>query len=1075
MKQMNVTNHEFRLIDVVKEFDRVRLVIELMADDKTCAVYLNNYLEGIYIGNVSEKYNVYMKIRNGRIEGELLYESIKGYAASSSKNTVRLWARNRIGNEYIDQAIVIGIEEINITFSHTEDYLFSQKSNLELCISYYKDSIKMDNPLTLRAISNLSVIIEKNNVVINDSVKDGLEGEMCLAWKSLKNNAVYYFHAATIDDHAIAYSLSTEEMNKIGRLRINDLSLEWIMADREGNQYKLYIDNGIRLEDSFLPVDDYCAQMYADKDGGLCINVKTSVFFCCAGTAFHGNGIRLEFPRRSYDLELMAVVAQRVNTDIEYQLPFEIVSENSKKKIYDVKLEFGINETEDSFRTGIYQFFVEIKEGYISQRYPLKLFRETPVNENTYLIFTPPYSVIGGHYYNCLFYIDSSNNLKCNILPKRMKLQLAAAVNDKESISIPYKIEKEVYFEKISGIRMVFENGEMHSISLCEKESVLDSEIYGCITIPLDWLYESGTNSILRPEICFDGREGSLPVENNFYRPAVNNRELCSFSFLNRLRDGVYRRIWGNHRNGSYMIGVTENAELFSLNGMWIYEDNILCIRIDWINNEYKDIYDDREIKLFLRDVINQKQTEFGREWAVKDEIIFHIPLSVLENKEFLIVGVLPDGILSYVENTSSVYTLLSYKESKKVALKRTYGSLQICVEQMPLYENVKKAAECQKIIKKAREKNKGRNRKIWLIGENYGLSARDNGLAFFEYCRKHSDSVDAEIYFVSKEANKDIAALQEYRDHVVIYDSAEHIYLDELAEFYIVSHGIRDVMPSLYHNAIDRYRKNVIYLQHGITAMKINGISNRSYGGSIRRFIVSSEQERRLLADHKQFWEDEIAVTGFSRYDKLSVDDQPEGKYIWIMPTWRDWLVQSEREFVNSDFYIYYGQILSAPALLENLRNARQKMIFSLHIEFEKYKSLFEKYENDVVHITDMHEKSIHERIMECSIIVTDYSSIAFDVIYLGKPAVFFQYDQEMYNKYRGSYVNLETDLPGEVIHNPEDMIDTLISVIKNGFAFDDKYKKCAGCYFDYHDSNNSERIYHAIIECREEIADEY
>ena len=113
---------------------------------------------------------------------------------------------------------------------------------------------------------------------------------------------------------------------------------------------------------------------------------------------------------------------------------------------------------------------------------------------------------------------------------------------------------------------------------------------------------------------------------------------------------------------------------------------------------------------------------------------------------------------------------------------------------------------------------------------------------------------------------------------------------------------------------------------------------------------------------------------------------------------------------------------------LIETLRKSGQMLVFSLHIEFEKYKSFFEKFESDVVHITDMHERSISERIRECSMAATDYSSLVFDVVYLGKPAVFFQYDQEMYNRYRGSYVNLETDLPGKVTYEPESMAEALI-----------------------------------------------
>ena len=1073
---MIVTNNEFLLTDIKRMCDRVSLIVELKADDETRNMYLNNYFEGLYIGNFTEKYNVYTKIVDGCIEGEILYDTIKACASKALKNIKRLWVRCRIGNTYIDQAVIIGIGEISIAFSHMEDYLFSQKNDLEVCISYFGETMKMQNPIkSFQDIRGLRVAVGKNEVTIRASVRDGLEGELCLAWKSLERNTIYYFHAEPIVDNSIKYSLSKTEMNQLGKLKTDNLSFEWVMVDAEGKQYKLYFDDEINIECSVLPVDDYCAQLYKNKDGAICMHMNTSMFFSYVGVTYDGNGLRLEFPKRSYDLKLLSILARRVNTDIEYRLPFEMVSEDIEKITYDIRLEFGSDEIEDNFKTGIYQFFVEVKDDFVSERYPLKLFRFRQIKENTYIVFAPPYSVIGGHYHNCLFYSDSSNNLKCNIVPKRMKLQLFTVTVAEKEIIIPYRIKKEAYFEKISEIRLVSENGDVNSVGFEDIASSYGNEICGYMLIPL-WAYETGKNYILRIEMCFNNRKESLLVENNIFRPAVANRELCSFSFLNEISKGVYRRIWGNHVNGSYLLGITEDAGLFSLVGMWIYEEDKICIRIDWSDEDNKDNYDDKDIRLHLKNVITGEQIEFDRERAVEDEIIFRLPLSEVEDKVFLVVAIMYNGIMSYIENKTATYTLFSNTVAKKIVLKRINDLLYISVEKMLLCESLTKIVECQKIISKAREENEGGNRKIWLIGENYGLSARDNGLAFFEYCMEHLDSINAEVYFVSKEENEDATVLTAYKEHVIIYDSPRHIYLDELAEFYVVSHGIRDVMPSLYHNSMSRYRKDVIYLQHGVTAIKKITISNKSYGGSIRRFVVSSEQEKEFMVSKKQFWDDEIIVSGMARYDKLSCNHQQDGKYIWIMPTWRDWLViESEREFVYSDFYIYYSRVLSSPALIEALQKAGHKLVFSLHIEFEKYKSLFSKYENDVVHITDMHEQSLNKRIRECSMVVTDYSSIAFDVIYLGRPVLFFQYDQDIYNKYRGSYINLETDLPGKVIYDLETMIDSLITMINNGFPLDNKYQKCSERYFDFHDSNNSERIYNAIIECREEISDVY
>ena len=217
------------------------------------------------------------------------------------------------------------------------------------------------------------------------------------------------------------------------------------------------------------------------------------------------------------------------------------------------------------------------------------------------------------------------------------------------------------------------------------------------------------------------------------------------------------------------------------------------------------------------------------------------------------------------------------------------------------------------------------------------------------------------------------------------------------------------------------------------------------------------------------------MVSTGLARYDKLTVTEKNDGKYIWIMPTWRDWLVKSESDFMKSDFYLYYSKVLSDELLINALRDAGQKVVFSLHIEFEKYKPLFDKFENDVIHITDMHEVKISKRVKDCSMIATDYSSIIFDVVYSNKPAVFFQFDYELYNKYRGSYVDMKTELTGVVTYTPESFIEELIRNINTKFELTEIHKKNVKRYFDYCDKENSRRIYESIIECREEMAYEY
>lgn len=1082
---MNIVDYGFELEKMDCLNDELALYIDLIADMETKKVYLNNYFEGLYIDIGEARFNIYTEIVDGKIIGKMLYETVEGLSLMREEKRFKFLIKNRIGNTYIENIVNIGIDEKVINFGHKKQFFFVPKSKQYFNFVNCNVRINLNNPFEIdkREIYISRIDTDSEGLIIYANMskkltdiidKEGETKELCLAWKEIKTKKKYYFHKEKVFDGIIKYKLLKTEMNLLNKIDSNSMLFEWILIDSNENEYRLYINNEkMDFKGTVLPVTDYYAEVFKCQDDYLQMNMITSLLFEYVGLYNEGNGLIINFKKRSYSLNITSIIIQRVNTDIEYRLPYEILAEDDEYITYGIT--FLLDVLENDFRIGIHQFWVEFQDGDFEERVPLKLLRREFIKENVYLTAVHPYAVINDYYFNCLFYNDSSNNLKCNIEPKRLKLQIEAVTEEEDRIALSILINREPFFDYISGFFIRAENDEIIDLQYIQEYIVDKDQIKLLGSVPIDVMINEKVNKVFVPEIRFNNKKFSVKIENNYYRPAVNGRENNSFQVLRTINNGMIKKIWGDHYQGSYVLGSTENCGLFSMKGMWLYENDKLCIGIEWSEKNYENKYDDKYISLYLKNRITEEIISFDRELAVENEIIFRVPLDKITYGDFLVYGQIQDGIISYIEFLSASYTLISEVSSKKILLKKEDSCLYISVEELLLFENSSQVIKCQEIIQKAQTEKTEKSRKIWLVGENYGLSARDNGLAFFEYCMSRKDGMDTEVYFITKAENKDIGALDIYKDNVLIYDSPEHIYLDELAEFYIVSHGIRDVMPSLYHNSIGKYRKNVIYLQHGVIAMKKCGMSNKSYGGSIRKFVVSSEQECNLLVDNRQFWEDEIIVTGLSRFDKLLASVDKSENYIWIMPTWRDWLVKLERDFTNSDFYKYYSTILQDKKLEKQLRESKQKLIFSLHIEFEKYKCFFDIFENDVVHITDMHEKSIAERIKECQMIITDYSSIVFDAIYLGKPVLFFQFDQDLYNKYRGSYVDLESTLPGEVLHSPERLVDSLISMIQNNFQVESKYIDRAKKFFDYHDCNNSERIYDEILKCREEIADEY
>jgi CDP-glycerol glycerophosphotransferase (TagB/SpsB family) len=95
----------------------------------------------------------------------------------------------------------------------------------------------------------------------------------------------------------------------------------------------------------------------------------------------------------------------------------------------------------------------------------------------------------------------------------------------------------------------------------------------------------------------------------------------------------------------------------------------------------------------------------------------------------------------------------------------------------------------------------------------------------------------------------------------------------------------------------------------------------------------------------------------------------------------------------------------------------------------------------------------------------VTDYSSVCWDVFYLDKPVVFFQFDRDKYEEAHGSYLDMSKDLFGDCADNVDDLLDELSGCIRDDFKVKPEYEKMRQNFYKYVDDQNSRRICDAIV----------
>lgn len=181
-------------------------------------------------------------------------------------------------------------------------------------------------------------------------------------------------------------------------------------------------------------------------------------------------------------------------------------------------------------------------------------------------------------------------------------------------------------------------------------------------------------------------------------------------------------------------------------------------------------------------------------------------------------------------------------------------------------------------------------------------------------------------------------------------------------------------------------------------------------------------------------------------------------------MPTWRSWLDSvSNEDFAESDYFKNYEAMLADEQLNQLLEDDDLYITFYLHPILRKYIHDFH-VKSKRIRLVEVGEEPLNEIMMRCRLMITDYSSASWDMFYMKKPVIFYQFDEEEYNKVHGSYMDFEKDLFGERVRTLEALVDCLRDAKKRDFTLKQEYLAKWEKAFAYVDTNNSKRILEQI-----------
>lgn len=220
--------------------------------------------------------------------------------------------------------------------------------------------------------------------------------------------------------------------------------------------------------------------------------------------------------------------------------------------------------------------------------------------------------------------------------------------------------------------------------------------------------------------------------------------------------------------------------------------------------------------------------------------------------------------------------------------------------------------------------------------------------------------------------------------------------------------------------------------------------------------FVVSAPEEKELIKKlgHP---EEILAMTGLARYDTL--DPGKTENMILVMPTWRQYLAGcSGDEFKESEFFRLFDGLIHSEKIAKILEETDHTMVFYPHVEMQKW-DVF-RSNNPRIRIGSFKTDDVQDLLNRAEILVTDYSSVYFDVSYMEKDIVFWQFDKDKAETQHYEGYAFDMARFGAVTKTLEETEDA----IREALTHPGKRKKEQHEFFEYHDRHNCERIFNEV-----------
>lgn len=258
-----------------------------------------------------------------------------------------------------------------------------------------------------------------------------------------------------------------------------------------------------------------------------------------------------------------------------------------------------------------------------------------------------------------------------------------------------------------------------------------------------------------------------------------------------------------------------------------------------------------------------------------------------------------------------------------------------------------------------------------------------------------------------------------------------------------------------------------IIYIGvgHGVSFFKyfLYG-EDETYGINQNDKLLIPPSDKLISVAKRYGWTDDNLIKmnlprwdKYNNYNNLFIFENNsiiQNNSIFIMFTWRD---LKKKKAISSFYFKNIIYIIESQILYKLLEEKNIILYFSFHHLVDKYINKYKKkYENNN-YIRFIDANQISECLSKTNLVVTDFSSIIFDLIYRRKPFIIYipdVNDSEIKTLYKKKYYELITSMKNGSIEfenkffEVNETINKIIYYINNNFQLEPKLETFYDCF---------------------------